>query len=323
MRPISYLLPSSPSETQRMESQHRLFLRVLGHHTLVRPLELFAPGVHILDIGCGVAHLTDTSREQEHQKAAPSWVRDVFGLRRDLHLVGIDVQVDMGALHALPHEVDRNAAENTASNVNTQQRHTIGTQDHAGSPGGTVQLVHGDVLAGLPFPDGSFDFVHQRQLCAAIPADCWQRLIDEAVRVTKPGGWVELVEAGPVQSTVHQSAHVRELEALVRAYSQTRGIDLTMTTHLGDILQRSPDIAPVTLRTFDVSLLLGRSRQPWGEAAAANWIAARQAMGPAIINGGLVGDQRAYHDLLLGAAEELRSHQAPWPIHVAYAQRQY
>jgi SAM-dependent methyltransferase len=56
-------------------------------------------------------------------------------------------------------------------------------------------FVQGDMLRGLPFAGGTFDFVHQRLLVPAIPLSSWPDLIGELVRVTRPGGWVELVEA--------------------------------------------------------------------------------------------------------------------------------
>ncbi len=55
--------------------------------------------------------------------------------------------------------------------------------------------VRGNLLQGLPFPDGVFDLVHQRFLVSGIPLGEWPRVVGELVRVTRPGGWVELVEA--------------------------------------------------------------------------------------------------------------------------------
>jgi hypothetical protein len=37
-------------------------------------------------------------------------------------------------------------------------------------------------------------FVHQRLLQSGVPLKDWTSVVDELVRVTKPGGWVELVE---------------------------------------------------------------------------------------------------------------------------------
>ena len=71
-------------------------------------------------------------------------------------------------------------------------------QDAASSASGThlasYQFIQGNILDGLPFPDASFDFVHQRLLFFAIPTDRWQFLLNELTRVTRPGGWIEVVE---------------------------------------------------------------------------------------------------------------------------------
>lgn len=52
----------------------------------------------------------------------------------------------------------------------------------------------GNVLEGLPFSDGAFDFSHMRLLFTAIPSDRWPLAIRELARVTRPGGWAESVE---------------------------------------------------------------------------------------------------------------------------------
>ena len=54
--------------------------------------------------------------------------------------------------------------------------------------------VRGNVLQGLPFRDGVFDLVHQRLLVSGIPLAEWPGVVAELVRVTRPGGWVELGE---------------------------------------------------------------------------------------------------------------------------------
>jgi SAM-dependent methyltransferase len=61
---------------------------------------------------------------------------------------------------------------------------------------GNYRFVRGNVLNGLPFADGSFDFVHQRLMQAAIPLARWPEAVDHLLRVTRPGGVVELMEIG-------------------------------------------------------------------------------------------------------------------------------
>ncbi|HEY7199481.1 MAG TPA: class I SAM-dependent methyltransferase, partial [Candidatus Dormibacteraeota bacterium] len=64
---------------------------------------------------------------------------------------------------------------------------------------GNYRFVRGNVLQGLPFAAGVFDFVHQRLMAtSAIPRAAWAAVVAELVRVAGPGAWVELVEV-PVQ----------------------------------------------------------------------------------------------------------------------------
>jgi ubiquinone/menaquinone biosynthesis C-methylase UbiE len=56
--------------------------------------------------------------------------------------------------------------------------------------------VKANVLHGLPFEDDSFDYVHQRLMVTALPVGAWPDVVRDLLRVTRPGGWVELVESG-------------------------------------------------------------------------------------------------------------------------------
>lgn len=51
-----------------------------------------------------------------------------------------------------------------------------------------------DVLKGLPFADEEFDFVFQRFMILAFTKKYWEAEVKELVRVTRPGGFVELFE---------------------------------------------------------------------------------------------------------------------------------
>ncbi|HEY7202296.1 MAG TPA: class I SAM-dependent methyltransferase [Candidatus Dormibacteraeota bacterium] len=58
------------------------------------------------------------------------------------------------------------------------------------------RFVRANILQGLPFPDDTFDFVHQRLMVTALPLTMWPGVVADLLRVTRPGGWVELVEGG-------------------------------------------------------------------------------------------------------------------------------
>ncbi|CAG8615128.1 16713_t:CDS:2, partial [Dentiscutata erythropus] len=55
-------------------------------------------------------------------------------------------------------------------------------------------FVKANVLEGLPYEDNTFDFVFQRYLISGYSKENWPYVINELVRVLKPGGYLELCE---------------------------------------------------------------------------------------------------------------------------------
>lgn len=80
-----------------------------------------------------------------------------------------------------------------------------------------------NALNGLPFEDAQFDFVHQRLMVAAVPLGHWPALVADLVRVTRPGGWVELVES-PFDLDGGGEANHRLFEH-ARALARAGGLD--------------------------------------------------------------------------------------------------
>ncbi|RIB06256.1 S-adenosyl-L-methionine-dependent methyltransferase [Gigaspora rosea] len=60
-------------------------------------------------------------------------------------------------------------------------------------------FVKANVFEGIPFEDNTFDFVFQRFLVFGYPEDKWPNVINELVRVLKPGGFIELCEPSVVR----------------------------------------------------------------------------------------------------------------------------
>jgi SAM-dependent methyltransferase len=83
--------------------------------------------------------------------------------------------------------------------------------------------VKGNLLEGLPFGNDRFDFVHQRYLWGGIPLKSWPNVVKELVRVTRPGGWVELIE-GPC-SAERMGPATERMYGLIRELAATRGLD--------------------------------------------------------------------------------------------------
>ncbi len=101
-------------------------------------------------------------------------------------------------------------------------------------------FVRGNVLQGLPFGLDRFDFVHQRLLAAtAIPLKLWSSVVADLVRVTRPGGRVELVESAPEIESAGPSTE--RLFGLVRRLGRSQGLDTTsiIVASLGEHLTRA------------------------------------------------------------------------------------
>jgi len=81
------------------------------------------------------------------------------------------------------------------------EAHVVGLDVVPGKPSRPpgYHTVLANLLHDLPFLDDRFDFVHQRLLFAGVPAAAWPGLVQELVRVTRPGGWIELAEAPPLE----------------------------------------------------------------------------------------------------------------------------
>ncbi|KAJ3125024.1 hypothetical protein HK100_011024 [Physocladia obscura] len=92
-----------------------------------------------------------------------------------------------------------------------------------------AEIVFGNILDRLPYSDNSFDFVHQRLLMMGIPKHYFPACISELIRVTKPGGYVELIETdiilgnmGPIMEKYTKLCHeAMTIRAGVDGYAAT------------------------------------------------------------------------------------------------------
>ncbi|HEY7201179.1 MAG TPA: methyltransferase domain-containing protein [Candidatus Dormibacteraeota bacterium] len=101
----------------------------------------------------------------------------------------------------------------------------IGLDLVPGKPGGPAghRFVRGNLLRGLPFLDRRFDLVHQRLLVSGVPLASWPAVVAELARVTRPGGWVELVE--PMANFDRPGPATERLLGLTKAFARSLGLD--------------------------------------------------------------------------------------------------
>lgn len=115
-----------------------------------------------------------------------------------------------------------------------------------------------DVLKGLPFGTQQFEFTHQRLLILALPLQRWPSMVQELVRVTRPGGWIELVEAD--LNFHHQGAETSRLMQWIADASHQRGIDISIGQKIGSFLR---DAKLTQCMEQKIALPIGN----WGGAA--------------------------------------------------------
>ena len=97
------------------------------------------------------------------------------------------------------------------------------------------QFVQNNVLHGLPFADGSMEYVHQRLLIGAIPASMWPVVLRELVRVTRSPGWVELVEGTDLYQ--NSGPAMQQMLAWGKQASTKHGIDASIVPKLAPMLE--------------------------------------------------------------------------------------
>jgi SAM-dependent methyltransferase len=172
----------------------------------------------------------------------------------------------------------------------------------------TCLFCQADILQGLPFPSQQFDFTHQRLLVLAIPASRWPGVVRELVRVTRPQGWIELLEAG---TTVQNAGPATErLLTWAREISQTMGIEIALVTHLADFLHQAGCQA---VEAHDIPLPLGSWAGRGGEMLKLDVIHTLQAVRPRTNV-----PPAEFEALLAAAVDEWEQQHALYVFHAAY-----
>ncbi|CAG8469280.1 7972_t:CDS:2 [Paraglomus occultum] len=114
-----------------------------------------------------------------------------------------------------------------------------------------VTFVRGDILAGLPFPDNSFDFVTQRFLSMRFSDDEWKtKVINELVRVTKPGGWIELMECDI--ELVNCGNDTKRIIVALQHYLHSKHANERLAQELHEYLAANDELQQIGRETRDI-----------------------------------------------------------------------
>lgn len=128
---------------------------------------------------------------------------------------------------------------------------TVSLAASAASFPSNYHFVQGNLLEGLPFPDRMFDYTHQRMLVLGIPVQRWPDALRELWRVTRPGGWVELLELGTEIQPAGSATST--LLRWSTNFLHSRGIDSPSMKLLGGMLDQQ-GLRSVVSRALDIPL---------------------------------------------------------------------
>jgi len=171
-----------------------------------------------------------------------------------------------------------------------------------------------NVLNGLPLPNKSFDYVHQRLMAVALPALNWPAILNDMVRVTHPNGWIELTETDII--THNRGPKTTQLLTWVAEICRMRGIDVLLPQKIGQLLQAAR-VHNVITRTYAIPI--GRWGGRIGMMARTNLHAIAQAMRAPIMAATTLTLQE-YDQLIEETLNECEQYRTFGNLYVAYGQ---
>jgi ubiquinone/menaquinone biosynthesis C-methylase UbiE len=177
--------------------------------------------------------------------------------------------------------------------------------------------IRGNLLQGLPFGDDLFDFVHQRLLLAGVPLVRWPEVVGELVRVTRPGGWVELAEP-PFEIEREGPANER-LRTLTTELSASLGLDSTRVVFDSvDRYLRDAGVEGVVRR--EVPVRVGEWGGRVGSLMVTNFRAAYMRLCITLEKRSMITAEEGA-DLIRRAQNEWEHNRMLWTFAIAYGQK--
>jgi ubiquinone/menaquinone biosynthesis C-methylase UbiE len=187
-----------------------------------------------------------------------------------------------------------------------------------GIPSNYRFLCH-DMFTELPFAPETFDFVHMRMVFGAVPVSHWQPLINRLAKVTRKGGWTELVEGSTFRfpGPTPPPATTTLLNLLGDVCSR-RGIDPTYGEHIGHFLQMA-GFHQIHARA--IPCLAGPKAGRLGIMIGKDCLSAFEGMGTILIEHQLISpDELAI--LIHQMGQEIEDGSIIWPLYQAIGRKE-
>jgi ubiquinone/menaquinone biosynthesis C-methylase UbiE len=177
-----------------------------------------------------------------------------------------------------------------------------------------LAFTQGNILEGLNFGDRTFDFTHLRLLLFAIPENRWPDVVRELVRVTRPGGWVEIVETGPQQNG---GPAMDQIVDWITQASLKRGINPLLGSRIGELLVPS---GLVNVVARGVALPVGAYGGRVGRMAETDVVGVVSGVKGMVTSMGITSPE-TYDAAVAQAKFDLNRNQCTLPFYIYYGQR--
>ncbi len=160
------------------------------------------------------------------------------------------------------------------------------------------KFITADALKPFPFEDEEFDFVHARMISPFVPVAKWPQVVAEMVRVTRRGGYVELVDFSEGQTPSPAGTRLWKLAFQV---FERAGLHRGAAPYLAEYL-RQAGLQRVQQRAIIGGV--GRQAERQQRLVIADFLSVAANMEGMVLKLGLVSKEE-YQALLAQAKEEL------------------
>ncbi len=174
------------------------------------------------------------------------------------------------------------------------------------------RFIEADALKPFPFEDAQFDFTHARFIGSFVPIARWPDLVAEMVRVTKRGGYVEIVD-GALGESESQAFNV--LQEAFKRLAAARGLHAGAGAYLADYLRQAG-----LQRVQERRVFLGAEHHMERERRLliADFVATATNIRPLMLKAGILSEAESTA-ALERLPIEVRQVGATWPIIFAFS----
>lgn len=216
---------------------------------------------------------------------------------------GIEIAREFPQAEVIGFDYDR-----TAFDTSKEKRGLVGL------PSNFHFLVQ-DALQGFPFEEDRFDFTHLRFVGSFVSRQRWPWLLREMARVTRPGGYLEVVELEDLRSP---SPAFNRFKESGKRLLEMRDLHQFPASYVAEYMQQA---GVQQIQVKRVTLGTGRQRERQQRLLVADTLAIWTNLQPIMIKVGLLTDQD-YTQLLAQLREELPRMGVEMPILFTFGVRQ-